>query len=319
MNEPNADNSRIIRRRDAVQIGELDRRLATRVKTGQLTRIQRGFYTFTSDLVELDRFDRERELYRRTVLAAADNGEPGKAISHWSAAVLHGLPMLNGDLKRVHFTANRIGGGHRKGRGCVIHGSTWNPHEVVMVGEYLVTSPARTAIDIARSGTFYQAVCVLDGALFTGVPRSELENALRGSVGRTGVSIARAALAVADGKAESIGESLSRAMMLSFGDIPLARLQNRFLDADGTFVARTDFDWDGLVAGEFDGHAKYVRYLRPGETTEQAYEREKWREQKLRRIGVFVVRWNWKDLEHPARFRRILVQALTTHGLMAAA
>ena len=185
-----------------------------------------------------------------------------------------------------------------------------------MIGEFLVTSRARTAVDVARSGAFFQAVCVFDGALHAGVTRGELESVLRRSAGRTGISVARAALAVADGKSESIGESLSRALILSFGDIPLPRLQHRFLTGDGTFVARTDFDWGGLVAGEFDGYAKYIRYLRPGETTEQAYEREKWREQRLHRIGVVVVRWNWSDLQKPERLRRILVDALTAHGLM---
>jgi hypothetical protein len=187
-----------------------------------------------------------------------------------------------------------------------------------MVGEFLATTPARTAIDVARSGSFYQAVCVLDAALYMGASRTELETVLRRSVGRTGISIARAALAVADGKSESIGESLSRAMMLSLGGIPMPRLQHTFRTSDGTFVARTDFDWGGLVAGEFDGYAKYIRYLRPGETVEQAYEREKWREERLRRIGVHVVRWNWDDLTKPERLRHILVAALTSYGLMTA-
>ena len=190
-----------------------------------------------------------------------------------------------------------------------------------MMDGFLVTSRARTAIDVARSGTFFQAVCVLDGAMHAGVPRSELESVLRRSVGRTGVATARAALAVADGKSESIGESLSRVLMLSFGDIPTPRLQQRFLNSAGDFLGRTDFDWDGVVVGEFDGYAKYIRYLRPGETTEQAYEREKWREQRLIREGgvAVVVRWNWKDLVQPERLRAVLVQALRTHGLMAAA
>ncbi|MFJ6098113.1 hypothetical protein [Williamsia muralis] len=319
MSESKIEDPNLVRRRDALQIGELDRHLAARVKTGELRRLYRGFYTFTADLDQLDRHVRDTEIYRRTVLAAADNGEPNKAISHWSAAVLHRLPVLGGDSSRVHFTANRIGGGRRRGRACVVHGSTWETDEVAMIGEFLVTSRARTAVDVARSGSFFQAVCVFDGALHAGVPRGELESVLRRSVGRTGISVARAALAVADGKSESIGESLSRALILSFGDIPLPRLQHRFLAGDGTFVARTDFDWGGLVAGEFDGYAKYIRYLRPGETTEQAYEREKWREQRLRRIGVVVVRWNWSDLQNPERLRRILVDALTAHGLMASA
>lgn len=316
--ESDIDDANLIRRRDAMQIGELDRQLANRVKAGQLRRLYRGFYTFTADLEELDRYTREDELYRRQILAATENGELGKAISHWSAALLHGLPVLHGDRSRVHFTANRVGGGRRKGRACVLHGAVWEPDEVMKLGEFLVTTPARTAIDVARSGSFYQAVCVFDGALHMGVSRGDLELVLRRSAGRAGIAVARAALAVADGRSESIGESYSRAMIISFGDIPTPRLQHTFRSADGEFLARTDFDWNGLVVGEFDGHAKYVRYLRPGETAEQAYEREKWREQRLSRVGIVVVRWNWADLERPRRFHRLLTSALVAAGLITA-
>ncbi|HEY9310741.1 type IV toxin-antitoxin system AbiEi family antitoxin domain-containing protein [Williamsia sp.] len=96
MSEPTIEDPNLVRRRDALQIGELDRQLATRVKAGQLRRLYRGFYTFTSDLEQLDTYAREQEIYRRQVLAAADNGEQDKAISHWSAAALHGLPLLDG-------------------------------------------------------------------------------------------------------------------------------------------------------------------------------------------------------------------------------
>ena len=321
-NDRPMDNTKIedpdlIRRRDALRSGQGDRQLANRIKTGQMRRLYRGFYTFTSDLDELDRYEREEELYRRTILAAADNGEADKAVSHWSAAVLHGLAVLEGDRTRVHFTANRIGGGRRKNRAGVLHGSTWESDEVVLLGDVLVTSRARTAIDVARSGSFLQAVCVLDGALHSGVSRTELELVLKRSTGRTGIGTARAALAKADGLAESIGESLSRALMFTFGDIPLPRLQNVFRDDDGMFVARTDFDWGGVLAGEFDGHSKYIRYLKPGETTVEAYEREKWREQRLNRLGVRVVRWNWQDLCDPKRLHRLLRDALRAAGLVS--
>ena len=44
--------------------------------------------------------------------------------------------------------------------------------------------------------------------------------------------------------------------------LPLPRVQHTFQIPDGE--ARSDFDGDGRVVGEFDGLQKYGRLLRPG-------------------------------------------------------
>jgi hypothetical protein len=316
MGDNTSDNERLIRRRDAALVGLGDDTLRVRVKSGQLTRLYRGFYTFSCDLSELAEHEREQLQYRRTVLGAAQAGDGSKAVSHHSAAVLHGLPLLAGRTTRVHFTANRKTGGRKKGRANVLHAAPWQPDEVVELEGLLVTSLARTAVDLARVGSFLQAVCAFDGALRMGATRDDVESVLDRSHGRAGVANAIRAFAISDSDAESIGESLSRALMHTFGDIPKPRLQHEFRDGRGNFVARTDFDWDGVVAGEFDGYAKYIRYLKPGETIADAYEREKKREQKLARLGVIVIRWCWDDLVHPQRLRSILREALGNTGLL---
>ncbi|MCZ4551761.1 type IV toxin-antitoxin system AbiEi family antitoxin domain-containing protein [Gordonia rubripertincta] len=316
MGDNTSDDNRLIRRRDAASVGNGDDSLRVRVKTGQLIRLYRGFYTFSCDLKDLADHEREQLQYRRTVLGAAHAGDGSKAVSHHSAAVLHGLPLLGGRTTRVHFTANRKTGGRKKGRANVLHAAPWLADEVVEIDGLLVTSLARTAVDLARQGSFLQAVCAFDGVLRMGATRAEVESVLDRSRGRAGVANAIRAFAIADGDAESIGESLSRALMHTFGDIPRPRLQQRFFDARGAFVARTDFDWDGVVVGEFDGYAKYIRYLKPGETIADAYEREKKREQKLARLGVIVIRWCWDDLMHPHRFRNMLHEALTNSNIL---
>lgn len=70
---------------------------------------------------------------------------------------------------------------------------------------------------------------------------------------------------------------------------PTPRLQHTFRTDAGD--ARTDFDWDGTLVGEFDGLQKYGRLLRPGETTRDALIREKRREDALRAQGIMVIRW----------------------------
>lgn len=69
------------------------------------------------------------------------------------------------------------------------------------------------------------------------------------SIKMKGVRHLRRTFAIADGRSESVGESLSRAMMIAVG-LPLPDLQVTILDDGGRFVARGDFGWDDKVIGE---------------------------------------------------------------------
>jgi hypothetical protein len=104
--------------------------------------------------------------------------------------------------------------------------------------------------------------------------------------------------------------------MLACPDIPVPTLQRRFFDSDGRFVARTDFDWEGRLVGEFDGLVKYGGgSMTPGQTPSDVVIAEKIREDRLRQMGIEVVRWVWADLVD-GRLPAILRRALGRAGLM---
>ena len=190
------------------------------------------------------------------------------------------------------------------------------PDEVTEVEGIRVTTVERTAVDVACSTPmgFAGALTIFDAALRAGADRGVMSRMLDGV--RRGVAQARRALRYADAAAESPGESWSRAQMIEAG-LPRARLQHEFVDDDGTVIARTDFDWQGLLVGEFDGAVKYRKYLRPGETAFDAVRREKYREDVLRRWGIMVIRWTWSDLED-GRVAGLLREWLTRLRLVAA-
>jgi hypothetical protein len=69
-----------------------------------------------------------------------------------------------------------------------------------------------------------------------------------------------------------------------------------------------DFWWPetGLV-GEFDGRGKYLRdEFTRGRTTAEVVLDEKRRENRLRALGLTVVRWEWADALMPRRLEMIL-------------
>lgn len=72
-----------------------------------------------------------------------------------------------------------------------------------------------------------------------------------------------------------------------------------------------DFYWPELgLVGEFDGHGKYLREeMARGRTAAEVVMAEKAREDRLRALGLRVVRWGWADLLDPARLRRKLLAA----------
>ena len=116
-----------------------------------------------------------------------------------------------------------------------------------------VTTPLRTALDLARIQPTDDAVIALDRFLSTGlVFFEELRAAAALATGRDCRAIRRAA-ASADGLAESPQETRVR-LLLKRSPLPdpVARFQVR--DEDGRRVARVDFAWpEHRVALEYDG------------------------------------------------------------------
>lgn len=120
------------------------------------------------------------------------------------------------------------------------------------------------------------------------------------------------AWAFADGRSESPGESVSRALIAMLG-FPAPSLQRTTVTDSGSY--RLDFCWQQQrVVGEFDGRLKYFdQELLGGRDPREVLYREKLREDALRRAGWTVVRWGWPQLRRPRELAQRLVQA----GLVA--
>jgi len=117
-------------------------------------------------------------------------------------------------------------------------------------------------------------------------------------------------LRLADPRLESVGES-RMLFMLFRGGVPMPQPQYVLRDAQGDVVARLDFAWPQHgVWLEFDGHQKYVKYLRDNETVVDVVLREKERESMIAEMtGWRCIRITWADLANPdATVARILAK-----------
>ncbi|GAC56725.1 hypothetical protein GOHSU_12_01150 [Gordonia hirsuta DSM 44140 = NBRC 16056] len=286
------DRHGLIRRTKALRAGFSDDQLAAEVKTGRLVRLGRGVL-MPAQAPEVARSEAGKDArYRLACIAAATTERAGDApLSHESAAALHRIPLLGPDRTLVHVIRGGRGGSSLRG-GRYRHAGTVPAEDIVEIDGIRVTSLRRTAIDVALTGSFAQALTVVDAVLRRGVSREDLVAVLEGRRPE-GIRTARRAIAHGSGLAESVGESWSRAQMID-ADLPLPALQRAYVLEGHEY--RPDFDWDGVLVGEFDGLVKYQGLLRPGEPPHEAVIREKEREDRLRRAGLEVVRWTWRML-----------------------
>lgn len=109
------------------------------------------------------------------------------------------------------------------------------------------------------------------------------------------------ALGLGDARAESPGESTSRAQIWEAG-LLMPELQTTHRLEDGRTV-RPDMEWrEAGVIGEFDGLIKYSRSATlSGQSADQVVVEEKRREEALNRADRRVIRWTWADLKVPGR------------------
>ncbi|GAB3200889.1 hypothetical protein GCM10027261_33990 [Geodermatophilus arenarius] len=297
---------RLLLRRDALDEGFTDDELGRLARRREWTRLRRGAY--------LDGAAPDAAAARHRLLVTATLGQLRRpaVVSHQSAAVLLGMPLWGVPLGRVHVT-RRPPAWNDAGRVLFVHVGGLDDDEVVEVGGVAVTSPARTAVDLARAVPFEPAVVVLDAALHAGLcTEATLTDALGRCRGRPGARSAGRAVRFADGRSESVGESRSRVVLHALGLDP-SGLQFPVRTAEDVLLGRTDFVWeDRRVVGEFDGQVKYGRLLRPGQHPGDAVFEEKRREDAIRGEGWGVVRWTWDDVQDRillgARVRRALVR-----------
>lgn len=176
-----------------------------------------------------------------------------------SAAAIYGFDVENTTAVHVLDPGSRL----RPKVGLVVHQRVGAP--IQRVGGRLATSPAWTAVEVARRLSRPRALATLDAAVHSRWCRvSDLQRAVDEQHGRRGIVMVRDLLAHVDGRAESAMESEARLLMLDDG-LPAPQLQYEIRGVHGE-LWRVDFAWPSVrVAAEYDsvdwhaGRAEMIR------------------------------------------------------------
>ena len=305
---------------DARGIGLTDNDLKRLVASGECARLTRGWYAPTASPID------SLEQHRLTALALGRQYCGKAAISHYSALIVEGIATYAVDLDNVHLTLGATpqrqtasGGRPAKAsrgkppgvasrrRGLVLHrpiGTTWYPEPQAGPGVWITPSITPIAWALVQTGLVSGGLSALvsaDSALHAGtVSTQDLVAAVERFRRHPGIAGVRAALAHANGRHESPGETRTAYVtrLLGFAVEPQVEIT-----AEG-YVYRADFRIVGTrVLIEFDGAVKYAG-------DQKALFDEKRREDALRRQGWVIVRIVWEELDDLALIRRRLLDAL---------
>ncbi|WP_052436790.1 type IV toxin-antitoxin system AbiEi family antitoxin [Georgenia sp. SUBG003] len=246
------------------------------VEQGTLVRPFQGVYLSAAAAADV------RERARAVGLLLPD----GAALAREAAAWLHGVDVRPPDryreaplLECVSDSELLLNAVRRPGlRGYL---ADLPAGDIVTVHGVPVTSPARTALDLARYTERYMGLAALD--MFSHrrlLSLDEISERIQALAGRRWIARARSVLALADPRAELPGESWTRLRIHEAG-LPLPDLQIRLFDETGRENYRLDMGYHAvMVALEFDGEQHHRA------TTEQSCHDE-------RRRTDIERRWGW--------------------------
>jgi hypothetical protein len=183
--------------------------------------------------------------------------------------------------------------------------ATQAARDVVTIDSLFATDLTSTAVDTARHLPPAYALAVIDAVLRLGIGRTQLRDWSGHDANRRNERMLTWVWDFADPRAESVGESVSRAVISWLGFAPPV-LQQVF-ELEG-FVDRTDFWWPKVRAiGESDGYAKYGALT--AQAAVDAVVKEKVREDRLRRFASGFARWDWPDVHRIMPVERKLLRA----------
>jgi len=287
-------------RREALECGYTDKAIRSRLRAREWHRVRHGAYCFMDQWAPLFADGRHLVLAKAVLRTT-----PGPvALSHTTALLAHGVAVWGADLSRVHVTRLDHGAG-REERDVKHHVGTVRPErgDVSEVDGLPVMAVARAVIESASILGTQSALVSADSSMFNKLcTPDELRASFAACSHWPGSQKIHVVLNRMDGLHESVGESRSDYLFWRQG-LPRPVPQWRVCNHNGVLVAKLDFAWPDLgVWCEFDGKAKYVKYLRKGQKPEDAVFEEKKREDLARRLtGWMCGRIVNSDLDAPAR------------------
>ncbi|WP_022911108.1 type IV toxin-antitoxin system AbiEi family antitoxin domain-containing protein [Aestuariimicrobium kwangyangense] len=278
--------------------GHSRRDIARLCESGHLVRIARGVYL--------------RGATDRTTRHLALASSRTHALALESAALAHGLPVIS-TPEQVHTVL--AGSGRSRGRPRELQLSgPLPPRHLVTLGSQLVTSRARTVVDLTRLRGLEQGLVTWDAARWTARIEGRLEtfdaevaDVIAVMCRRKGIGRARQAQGLSSAYSQSPAETRSLFAIRTLA-LPEPLQQFEIRDQHGRIIGASDFAWESEgVLGEYDGEGKYCELARPGESPADVVRREKRRQEAMETEGWVFARWGKEELARPHLLRdRIL-------------
>lgn len=273
-------------------------------------RLIAGVYVCVADWKTLTPLERHRVL----VAEVTRRLDVGVTVSHFAAAAVWGMDVLGTWPRQGDVYREGVSGAHASGHVRVHAVANASPRSVAW-GDHFVTTPAQTALDLARTLPFIEAVAVLDQALWTGrqggalTTRDEIRELAQEATTRRGIPRALRAVDAAETEAANVRETQARLVIASLGFPPM-RLQERRNLPSGRVVYGDLYmpDVDHWI--EVDGRGKYLSPLYTGgRSTAEIVLDEKDRENEIRREVSGFTRLGALDADNPRRLYDILTRA----------
>ncbi|WP_425844435.1 hypothetical protein [Agrococcus sp. TSP3-2-1] len=273
-------------------------------RDASLARVRHGVY---ADAAALEASTDDARYVTRIQAVNAVRDRP--IFARESALAAHGVPFGRPDA--VYTTGDRRTAHKKAG---VVHSAVeLAPDDVFEVGGLRVCSLAFALAEVARRSDPLDSVSALDFALRDRrVTKQQVLDALQRQ-SRRGHDAAHWAIAFADGRGESVGESWSRVRIFQLG-FAAPELQRRVTGPTGKeWRVDMTFERPGRrpLYGEFDGAVKYGALAnQAGKSGAKALAEEKLRDDDLLFTGD-PAHWVWLDVLQPSRLDALL----TAHGV----
>lgn len=170
-------------------------------------------------------------------------------LAGFSASAFHGARWIDAGLPAYIIDSN-----HRPARGIIAWGDAIDEDEICQIGDIRLTTPARTAVDLACKFPEDPAVAAIDAlARAARLKVSDIQAAAERHSGRKGIKQARVTIALVDPGAESPQETWLRLLVVRAG-YPRPQSQYPVRNEYGAVIGEVDLAWPDLkIALEYEG------------------------------------------------------------------